>query len=51
MKKALHKYFKQKKPVQSHNFRKTKATDLMIHEGWNLLQVSKYLGHSSIATT
>jgi integrase len=37
--------------VSSHDFRKTKATNLYRQDGESIASISMYLGHSSIATT
>jgi integrase len=37
--------------LSSHDFRKTRATNLYRYEGWTLLQIAAYLGHADIRTT
>ena len=37
--------------VTSHDFRKTRATNLYRYEHWTILQIAAYLGHADIRTT
>jgi integrase len=37
--------------VTSHDFRKTRATNLHKYDGWSILQIAAYLGHADVKTT